>query len=217
MPPSPTPRPSNRFRSRASLASVAALAATAAPSLLQAQIVWSGTLNTTVNSGSTTALLDFNQNSIADNTEAYMVFNTGKEGGGALAVASIANSKTDPGITFGYAQAPVSFGTTIGSGLSYNFETSPDELVPADGTSYYYRFAYQAGGGPYYGWMELSFSSDQSTGTLLQWAYNSESGAALTAGQTSAIPEPATTAALLGLAACGAVWWRKRRSVAQPA
>jgi hypothetical protein len=210
-------RPTNRFRARSSLASAATLAAVAAPSLLRAQIVWSGALNSTVNSGTTEALLDLNKNTSPDNTEAYLSFSPfdGK-GGPYLNVSGIASAKTDPTIAFLYQDSSVAFGSTINSGLTYVGE-HPANLVPADGNSYYYAFEYQAGGGPYYGWMQVTYSADGNTGTLNQWAYNSVSGAALTAGQTSAIPEPSAAAALLGLAAIGGVWWRRRRQSACPA
>ena len=207
-------RPANRFRSRTSLASVATLAAVAAPSLLQAQIVWSGVLNSTVNAGSTQALLDFNSNATADNTEAYLVFSPfdGKNDP-SLSVSPTENAFLNPSTAFLYNNTPVAFGSTIDGNLSYS-TVHPGELVPADGTSRYFAFQYQASGGPYYGWMQLTFSADANTGTLQQWAYNGVSGASLTAGQTSAIPEPTTVATLFGLAAFGTAWWRRRQKQA---
>lgn len=208
-------RPTNRFRSRASLASAATLAAVAAPSLIHAQIVWSGALNTTVNSTTPTALLDFNQNSIADNPEAYFTFYSSK-GVNSLTVPGITSSKTDPSTAFLYQDASVAFGSTINSSLSYTDQHFAG-AIPANGNTYYYAFKYQASGGPYFGWMQITFSADSNTGTLSQWAYSSVSGASLTAGQTSAIPEPSAYAALFGLAAFGSAWWRKRRRTFRPA
>lgn len=209
LPPDLVARRPGRFRSRSSLASAAALAAVAAPSLLQAQIVWSGLLNTNVDTNTTQALLDLNLNSNADLTEAYLTF-TNFKGSYYVGVSGIASYKTDPTDAFLYADTPVAYGGTIDSSLNY-VGAHPGDLVPSDGNNYYYAFSYQATGGPYYGWMELSHSADGLTGTLVQWAYNSVAGASLTSGQVSAVPEPATAAAILGLAAVGTVWWRKRR------
>jgi hypothetical protein len=211
------PRASGRFRSRDSFAAAAALAAVAAPSLAQAQIVWSGTLNTTVNSGSTQTLLDFNLNSTPDAEEAYLTFTPFNPSvippDAALVVVGITSSKADPSIAFLYADDPLSFGATIDSSVSY---VEAHASLPADGNSYYYAFNYQTAGGSHYGWMQISFASDGESGTLHQWAYNSVAGASLTAGQTSAIPEPATVSALLGAAALGAVaWWRRRPTAAR--
>lgn len=210
--------PGSRFRTRESLTAATALAAVIAPSLLKAQIVWSGVLNTNVNSGTTQALLDFNKNSSADAPEAYLTFSSMK-GDNFISVSGITSDKTDPTIAFLYNDTPVSAGATIdSSGTYYGSHTA--SLIPAADTNYYYAIAYQAAGGPYYGWMQLSRNADSSTGTLIQWAYNSVSGAAVTAGQTSAVPEPAATSALIGCAATAAVglaWWRKRRRRASSA
>lgn len=203
-------RGTNRFRSPSSLAGAAALAALAAPSLVQAQIAWSGTLNGTVNSGTPQFLLDLNLNSTPDNPEAYLVYSEFK-GDVSLTVADIADSKTDPSTVFLYANSPVAFGAAIDHSYSYQ-GSHPAALVPADGQNYYYAFEYQGSGGPYYGWMELNLSADQQTGTLVQWAYNTTAGAGLTAGQTTlgSVPEPSATAAMIGLAALGTLWWRKK-------
>jgi hypothetical protein len=206
-------RPANRFRSRSSLASVAGLAAVAAPSLLQAQIVWSGVLNTPVDAGSPTAVLDLNLNSTQDNPEAFLLFAAGAPN--YLNLAGFTSAKSDPSIAFLYNDNLVAFGATIDGGSSYVGEHAAD-IVPADGNTYYYAFNYQDGGNPHYGWAQVSFSADRLTGTLHQWAYQGVSGAALTAGQTSAIPEPSTVAVALGLAAIGAAGWRRRRRIACP-
>lgn len=209
-----SPRAEGRFRSRASLNATATLAVLAAPSLAQAQIVWSGLLNTTVNAGSPQTLLDFNQNTTPDNEEAYLTL-TEFKGDNYLNVSGITSAKIDPSIAFLHQGNSLAFGATIDSSLNYVGEHAID-LVPANGATYYYAFAYQAAGGPYYGWMELSFSTDTQTGTLHQWAFNSVAGESLTAGQTSAIPEPATMGALLGVAALGAsAWWRRRSNSAR--
>jgi hypothetical protein len=202
-------RPANRFRSPASLATAAVATAVVAPSLLQAQIIWSGALGTTVNSGAPDALLDLNLNTISDAPEAHVHWFSG--GTPFLNVGGNASAKSDPGIAFLYNDAPVTFGATIDASLGGYVGEHPADLVPADGTARYYAFEYQAAGGPYYGWMQLTFSADRQTGTLNQWAYNSVAGAALGAGQTSAIPEPGAYAALLGVAALSSVWWRQRQ------
>jgi hypothetical protein len=206
-------RSRNRFRSRSSLASAgvfAAAAGLAAPSIASAQIIWSGTLDQNVNSGSTQALLDLNGNTTPDAAEAYLTYQPPDSKGNAfLSISGISSSKTDPGVAFLYQDAPVPFGATIDSSLSYVGE-HPADLVPATGVGTYYAFKYQAAGGPYYGWAEVSFAPDKTFGTLQQWAYNSTSGAVITTG---AVPEPSGLV-LLGVAgvamACRAI--RRRRS-----
>jgi hypothetical protein len=168
--PSLLSRPAGRFRSPASLATAAAVIA---PSLLQAQIIWSGTLNAPVNTGTPAKLLDFNLNTVPDDPEAYLNwFNDGKSSP-SLSVYGITSAKSDPSIAFLYNDTPVSFGATIDASLNGYIGEHPTNLVPADGAPRYFAFQYQAAGGPYFGWMQLTFSADLQTGTLNQWAYKS--------------------------------------------
>ena len=55
-------RPSNRFRSRASLGVAAAASAAVAPSLSQGAVIGSGVLNQKVSTRAIQALLDFKEN-----------------------------------------------------------------------------------------------------------------------------------------------------------
>lgn len=59
-----------------------------------------------------------------------------------------------------------------------------------------FRFTPDAGGGPYYGWMQVIFSNTGGEGKIIDWAYE-DSGAAITVG---AVPEPSMAAlAMLSL------------------
>lgn len=60
-----------------------------------------------------------------------------------------------------------------------------------------------------YGFVELNYNDDANTLTLVRFAYDN-TGAGILAGATSAIPEPATTAALMTFAAGAAVAIRRR-------
>ncbi|GAB5558503.1 MAG: hypothetical protein SynsKO_01500 [Synoicihabitans sp.] len=78
-----------------------------------------------------------------------------------------------------------------------------------NGTSYYgFRINETT---PLYGWFNVTHteSNGSGAGSVNGWAYNS-TGAAITAGQTSAVPEPASFAALFGLMSFALVSTRRR-------
>lgn len=114
----------------------------------------------------------------------------------------------------------LTFGTTVGpssdfpSGFSGSTGHMDDGVGPVDpvkfenGTSGYIGFALVDGSDEYYGWMEVTFNDDSSTGTIHEWAWNTVANEAITVG---AVPEPSNAALLLGLAATGYVVRRRRR------
>lgn len=69
--------------------------------------------------------------------------------------------------------------------------------------------------GLHYGWVGLTYDQDEGRTliTIHDFAYHSTPGQAILAGQTAAIPEPSTYAALAGLLAISTAFLR-RRSVA---
>lgn len=78
------------------------------------------------------------------------------------------------------------------------------------GTTGYAGFFFNDGATDIYGWVEMDFSADSSTFTVLQYAYD-DSGAAI---QVGAIPEPSTALLLgLGLVGLAAVCRRRGREV----
>lgn len=59
----------------------------------------------------------------------------------------------------------------------------------------------------FYGWIRMSHSMENEILTVHDWAYNSEPGEPIMAGE---IPEPKVYALILGLGALGFVAWRRR-------
>lgn len=212
--PSLTLRSPNRFRSRSALTSVAAMGAIAAPSMAQAAIVYSGVLNTTTVSGNaTTFTLDFNGAPI-DGSE--LIISIGKASTG-IALRNIQIKTSDFGDTAVHF-TPLAVGTTVDSSLTFSttgaYLRSPTQTTPSGtSTPYYYGFSYTPTSveGTLYGWFQYTTTESALTSvTLNGWAYNSIAGEAITVGQTAAVPEPAAFGALLGVAALGVVWFRRR-------
>ena len=94
-----------------------------------------------------------------------------------------------------------------------SFSTS---FVDVPSGQHYYGFSL-TDGSTAYGW--LSVTNDPGfgtgTGTVNEWAYDT-TGASIEVGQITAIPEPATTAAVTAalLAGSAAVWKRRRQKLA---
>jgi hypothetical protein len=177
----------------------------AAPTLAQAQIVWSGTVDITAAFPSQIVIT---ASSTADFTSVSSK-NVGAEtpiGGGSLQ-SNVSNS-----VPVSFSSSSVSFGSTIDSSSGF---LSPVNAVTSSNIAgtYYFGFALGSGGETKYGWLELE--ARPGAPIFHQWAYNSVAGASITAGQTSAVPEPATYGALLGVAALGAVFLRRRRRAAR--
>lgn len=68
-----------------------------------------------------------------------------------------------------------------------------------------------------YGWLKFTVNADATQVTLDAMAYNDIAGEAILAGQISAIPEPATSAVLLGLGAAGLAAYRRRKHIERAA
>ncbi len=94
----------------------------------------------------------------------------------------------------------------IGSSSSFS-----GGFVSVQDGQHYYGFSL-TDGSTVYGWMSVTRSGADTTltGTVTEWAYET-SGASILVGQTSAIPEPATTAAAAALLAGSAAVWKRRR------
>lgn len=74
----------------------------------------------------------------------------------------------------------------------------------------YFGFRFTSGVNTYYGWGTLSITD--STFTITEAYYDNTPGASIVVGNASAVPEPASSAALLGLGAAGIAAWRRRRA-----
>ncbi|MGJ3241610.1 MAG: hypothetical protein ACFE0O_01445 [Opitutales bacterium] len=89
-----------------------------------------------------------------------------------------------------------------------------------DGVNGFIGFSFDSSGaGAGYGWAEVRFDLTNTTLTILQWSWEADNNTAIQVGTTGAnpIPEPATTAAGLGLLALGAAGlrcWRKKQPTA---
>jgi len=88
----------------------------------------------------------------------------------------------------------------------------------ATGVSGYIGFKFTPDATVLYGWASVTMTTTApyAIRTINEWAHDT-SGAAIQVGQTSAIPEPATTAAGLGLLALGAAGLRRWRKIKQAA
>ena len=86
------------------------------------------------------------------------------------------------------------------------------------GASTYIGFRFNPSGTMLYGWANVTLTEGNQFGTFVinEWAYD-DTGASIQTGATSAVPEPATYAAGLGLLALGAAGlrrWRKQKNAA---
>jgi len=77
------------------------------------------------------------------------------------------------------------------------------------GDTGYFGLSFNGGSGTVYGWVRLSYNAN-GTVTIMDFAYET-SGAAILTGAGSAIPEPATTAALAALLTGSAALYRRRQ------
>ena len=75
----------------------------------------------------------------------------------------------------------------------------------------YLAFRAALGDGNHYGWAKVTTNADASSLTLLALGFNTSPGGGIFAG-SDVIPEPASTAALLGLGATGLALYRKRKN-----
>ena len=118
---------------------------------------------------------------------------------------------------FFIGQTTVSAGATI-SGAAYttwlSFNDSMSTIFTESGT-YYVPF-YETGQGvgadqTYYGYLELTYVK-AATLTLVGGAIEDSGAAIVTADLASAVPEPATFGAALGVAALAGAAWKRRKS-----
>lgn len=133
------------------------------------------------------------------------------------------------GSTAGHYFANVSFGSTIGAsgvidpldgalvGSFVGGESASEYHIGAGSNQFqslvsgYLAFEYDlSGGGVGYGWVRFAPNTGGS-GSLMEMAFSTTAGESLVAG---AVPEPATYAALAGVAALGIAALRRRRAAA---
>ena len=116
----------------------------------------------------------------------------------------------------GAVATKLDFGALIGPSGQYNqFQTQGTEFWTASGLGYVgLRFVNESTGATNYAWAEFQTTSgDGFPAALLRYAYEN-TGAAITAGDVGAVPEPSTFA-MFGMALAGAAGlttWRRRKS-----
>ncbi|MEM1221905.1 MAG: hypothetical protein AAGH40_04020 [Verrucomicrobiota bacterium] len=117
--------------------------------------------------------------------------------------------------TSAYVSAGNSFRAVIPGIISYgniNIATGFNS-----GETGYFGFKFDSNGTTLFGWAEVVITNaavDNGNFEVIRWAYEDD-GSAIRVGQTIAVPEPASTAAGLGLLALGAAGishWRKSRA-----
>ena len=144
----------------------------------------------------------FPKNLLSDNNDFYVISDKGNLLGLA-ASESISNGRV--------------FGSSVYS-LFYNAQLSYVANIYS-GVSTYIGFRFNPSGTEVlYGWANVTLTDGGSYGTFVinEWAYD-DSGSSIQAGQTSAVPEPATYALGLGALALGAAGlrrWRKQKKAA---
>jgi hypothetical protein len=117
------------------------------------------------------------------------------------------------------ANESISNGRGFNDVFSLFYNASLDSVANiTSGASTYIGFQFKPSGTMLYGWANVTLTDGGSFGTFVinEWAYD-DTGASIQTGATSAVPEPATYAAGLGLLALGAAGlrrWRKQKNAA---
>ncbi len=106
----------------------------------------------------------------------------------------------------------LSEGTLINQNSDWinNFVAYTDNYVPGCdiGSTCIYGVRFELGGADHFGWVQFHEGTD--TQSLLRWAYETQAGVGILAGDMGTVPTPPTLTLLgLGLAAMGSVRRRK--------
>lgn len=120
--------------------------------------------------------------------------------------------------------------TTIGPGGSLTFSSraneyfktpnlgSPNLKTPEwSNVTGYFAVQFSRADGVHYGWVKLTTTNGGHDITIVSLSSASSPGVAIPAGGVSAIPEPASSAALLALGAAGLVAYRQRKKIQRAA
>ncbi len=159
-------------------------------------------LNLTTGQASTSSIPGYDLNPFA--VTAGMSFLTPMDGGGVLANTASPSGQAvalAAGALIG-ADSPYRVGAAIAS----NFRVTGTEFLGL-------RFVNDTTGAINYGWVEFTTTGDTGfPATINRFAYEN-TGASILAGQSAAVPEPGTVAALgaFGVGAAGLRAWRRRK------
>ncbi len=206
-----------KFMLAAPVAGVAAALATGSEA--QAQIVYHDIIDKTIPSDATLGNLSPSWTPATPNAYAqqgqYLAFHFfGNERPSVLAGGGVEVLGSG-----GYL-SKLSLSDTISSSSSWGlasklefFDTGP--WNGSTGGVNYIGFRLTSGATDYnYGWVALSYNDAANTMTISEFAINSTLNQSITAGQTSAVPEPATSALLLAAGAAGLALYRRRKAAA---
>lgn len=145
-----------------------------------------------------------------DGINTYLVFDPSSSNNGRVATYSAA-----------YFASNFSPGNSIDSASTFNilayFDGHGSNAPKWSNATSYVGVKFDIAGATHYGWVEVTTNSDTSVITLVRAGYNATAGAAALVGSPAAVPEPATSAALLALGAAGLAAYRQRRSRRRPA
>lgn len=105
---------------------------------------------------------------------------------------------------------PLAFGDTVFVNGGTSAELGFDLL---SGNTGYVGVNFQRSGQTYAGWVLFDLTAGENADLVIKSAaWQATPGASLAAGATTAVPEPATTAAAFGLLAGLAAWLRRRKA-----
>lgn len=103
--------------------------------------------------------------------------------------------------------SPLALNTLINASSTWS-SANDSQIFVGSSTGNLFGVKFDAGSGTNYGWIRIDVNGDGSF-TLTDFAYE-QSGAGILAGATTAVPEPASTAAVCGLLAVSALLWHRR-------
>jgi hypothetical protein len=208
---------------------LAGSAVLAAPAAADASIIYSGTVNSSIEqtgSGPSSSTLNVTlDGSLTDFTL------TAQVGGGVIAGVSVSGPGTTYFVADGVGPKALTLGTLISAanatGSGGNLSTSTGSPVSvksgnwsADEVPAYLGLRFDISGSAHYGWAQLSIDVDGGVSprayvNLIDYAYESQADVSILAGDTTvATPEPSSLA-LFALGAAGVMALRRKRQSQQ--
>jgi hypothetical protein len=195
---------------------VAGGAALVAGSEAKADIIWSGPQNISVGVNQT---VNIDLNGDGQNDFSFI-----QNGNNSLVLNCVLSGDKSVPDSGGSYVANLAFGTVIDGSQTYSqnlnlLTNNGAKIKPVFSGNFYNTHGYigveftDLSSQNHFGWIGFTGgpASGQPTGTITDWAYESDPGDPITAGETT--PEP-TSLALLALGAAGVAVWRGRKALA---